>query len=54
MHFKLQTDEKDIIFSLERIEEGRTLIVCEAAGIDQEFLDEDVPNLLFDLPKLIN
>jgi hypothetical protein len=27
--------------------------VCKAAKIDQEFLAEDIPNLIFDLPELI-
>ena len=32
---------------------GVTHIICESAGIDQDFLNEDVPALLLDLPNLI-
>ncbi|MCB9810553.1 MAG: hypothetical protein H6779_01735 [Candidatus Nomurabacteria bacterium] len=28
-------------------------VICEAAKINQDFLSEDVPNLLLDLPNLI-
>ena len=28
-------------------------VVCEAANIDQEFLNKDIPALLIDLPNLI-
>ncbi len=30
-----------------------THVKCEMADIDQDFLSEDIPNLLVDLPKLI-
>lgn len=30
-----------------------TRVLCEAANIDQKFLNEDVPELLNDLPNLI-
>ncbi len=33
--------------------EGVIRFVCKAAKIDQEFLSEDIPNLIFDLPALI-
>lgn len=32
---------------------GVTSVKCEAANIAQEFLNEDIPELLNDLPKLI-
>lgn len=34
-------------------DEGATKVVCEAANIEQEFLNEDIPGLLADLPNLI-
>lgn len=30
-----------------------TIVKCEAAGVNQSFLNEDVPSLLRDLPNLI-
>ncbi len=32
---------------------GITYVVCKSAKIDQDFLNEDIPALLADLPKLI-
>ena len=40
-------------YTLERTRAGNIRIVAQAAGLDQEFLPEDVSELLLDLPNLI-
>lgn len=45
--------KKKYFFSLSEVSAKTTLIKCEAANIEQEFLNEDVPPLLNDLPHLI-
>ena len=40
-------------YSLEPKQGGVTRVICKAAGIDQDFLSEDVPELLLNLPELI-
>ncbi len=40
-------------YSLEKASKETTRVVCKAAKIDQEFLNEDIPALLSDLPNLI-
>ncbi len=40
-------------YTLEPKRGGTTHIVCKSAKIDQDFLNEDVPALLADLPELI-
>jgi len=44
---------KKYIASLKKTSEETTEVVCEAANINQEFLNEDIPALLVDLPNLI-
>ncbi len=40
-------------YSLEPKRGGITRVICKDAKIDQDFLNEDVPALLSDLPELI-
>lgn len=40
-------------YTLKNIDGKSTVVKCDAAKIDQEFLNEDVPTLLNDLPDLI-
>lgn len=40
-------------YSLEKVNKKNTFVKCKSANIDQEFLNEDVPDLLRDLPELI-
>ncbi len=40
-------------YTLKPLGKGWTLVTCEAANIEQEFLDEDILNLIIDLPNLI-
>lgn len=44
---------KKYAYSLDPKKNGTTLVHCDAAGINQPFLNEDVPALLTDLPHLI-
>jgi hypothetical protein len=39
--------------ALTKVNDQTTHIFCPTAWIDQDFLNEDVPQLLIDLPKLI-
>jgi hypothetical protein len=40
-------------YTLEKKQEGVVHFVCKGAKIDQEFLSEDVSELIIDLPALI-
>jgi hypothetical protein len=40
-------------YTLERISQGVVHLVSKGARIDQEFLDEDLSEILLDLPQLI-
>lgn len=51
-HF-ITIGNKKYFYILEPTKKGSTLVKCEAANIQQEFLNEDVPELLNDLPNLI-
>lgn len=46
-------NSKKYPYSLRSIGENRSFVECDAAHIAQEFLNEDVPNLVYDLPNLI-
>jgi len=46
-------NNKKYEYSLEKRKSGEVFIECSKAKIAQEFLAEDVPNLLIDLPNLI-
>ena len=45
--------KKQYPYTLQPLGNGKTLVTCDAAGIKQEFLDEDILNLIIDLPDLI-
>lgn len=40
-------------YSLTFVDKKTTLVACKDANISQEFLNEDIPTLLLDLPNLI-
>jgi hypothetical protein len=46
-------NNKKYFYTLKPAKKGTTLVECEAANINQEFLNEDIPELLNDLPNLI-
>jgi len=49
----LLINKKKYFFTLKEVSAKTTLVKCESANIEQEFLNEDVPPLLSDLPQLI-
>ncbi|MFH1890218.1 MAG: hypothetical protein ABIJ91_01465 [Candidatus Kuenenbacteria bacterium] len=51
-HF-ITLNNKKYPYALKPSEKDVTFVKCEAAKISQEFLNEDIPNLLNDLPNLI-
>ena len=46
-------NNKKYFYTLKPSKKGSTLVEYEAANMKQEFLNEDIPGLLNDLPKLI-
>ena len=44
---------KRYMYTLNPKKDGVTHVVCESANINQDFLNEDIPALLQDLPNLI-
>jgi len=46
-------NNKKYFYTLNPSKKGTTLVECEAANIKQEFPNEDIPELLNDLPNLI-
>jgi uncharacterized protein (DUF1778 family) len=46
-------NNKKHTYALRPASKETTRVICEAANIDQEFLNEDVPELLNDLANLI-
>ena len=51
-HF-LKMGRKSYKYSITPINRKEVYFECEAAGIAQEFLAQDIPNLLMELPDLI-
>lgn len=51
-HF-ITLNNKKYTYSLKPVDKEVTFVECKAANIAQEFLNEDVPQLLLDLPNLI-
>lgn len=49
----LTLGNKKYFYTLKRINPQETHVICGAANISQDFLNEDVPALLQDLPNLI-
>lgn len=44
---------KKYFYTLKPAKKGSTIVECAAANIKQEFLNENIPELLNDLPNLI-
>ena len=55
MEFKnyILLNNKKFEYSLKKSGNNITLVVCPAAKINQEFLNEDIANLIINLPNLI-
>lgn len=51
--YSVTIGNKKYSYSLTFINQKTTLIECKNANINQEFLNEDIPALLLDLPSLI-
>jgi hypothetical protein len=51
-HF-ITINNKKYFYTLKHAGKNTTFVECEAANIGQEFLNEDIPDLLNDLPNLI-
>ena len=51
-HF-VTLNNKKYSYSLKKINTNETYFDCESANIAQSFLNEDIANLLIDLPNLI-
>lgn len=49
----ITVQNKKYNYTLKKKNKDLVRVVCEAAKIDQDFLSEDVSNLLLDLPNLI-
>ncbi len=53
LEYYIIVNNKKFSYSLKKISNTTSFVNCEAANIAQEFLNEDVPDLLRDLPNLI-
>ncbi|MFA5793211.1 MAG: hypothetical protein WC897_05090 [Candidatus Gracilibacteria bacterium] len=51
--YSITVNNRKYEYSLKPIGKLQTRVVCSEANIDQNFLNQDVPALLFDLPNLI-
>ncbi len=49
----LTVNNKKYFFTLTKLTDRKCFFECESANISQEFLNEDIPALIFDLPQLI-
>jgi len=49
----LTVNNKKYAYTLKKAGRDATHVACAEASIDQKFLNEDIPALLIDLPKLI-
>ena len=49
----IEVDNKKYSYFFEEIDSDISKIICKTAKIEQEFLNEDILNLLKDLPNLI-
>ncbi|MFA6991874.1 MAG: hypothetical protein WC269_01160 [Candidatus Gracilibacteria bacterium] len=52
IHF-VTINNKKYSYKFQKIDNKKTFMECEDANIGQEFLNEDIPSLLIDLPNLI-
>ncbi|MFA6305208.1 MAG: hypothetical protein WC651_00570 [Candidatus Gracilibacteria bacterium] len=46
-------NNKKYLYTLRKMAKNRFFVECKDANIAQEFLSEDIPDLLIDLPNLI-
>lgn len=46
-------NNKKYFYTLKSVKKNTTLVECDEANIKQEFLNEDIPEILNDLPNLI-
>ena len=53
LKYYVTLNDKKYFYTLRPFDEESTWVECEAAGISQNFLHEDIPALLLDLPHLI-
>jgi len=53
IQYSLTVKNKKHQYTLTAKKGGTTHILCNSASVDQDFLNEDVPALLLDLPNLI-
>ena len=51
-HF-VTLNNKKYSYSLKKLDKNKIFVECRGANIAQEFLSEDIPDLLIDLPDLI-
>jgi len=49
----IEVKNKKYVYLIEPIDNNVSKIICKSAKIEQEFLNEDLVNLLKDLPNLI-
>lgn len=52
-NYYININNKKHTYSLIKINDTITHVICESAWIDQDFDNEDIPSLLIDLPELI-
>lgn len=46
-------NNKKYYYTLKKLDKSRSFIECKGANLAQEFLNTDIPDLLYDLPELI-
>jgi hypothetical protein len=51
--YSITINNKKYLYSLTSTNKKTTFVECKDANISQEFLNEDIPALLIDLPNLI-
>ncbi|MFA6917970.1 MAG: hypothetical protein WC285_04055 [Candidatus Gracilibacteria bacterium] len=51
--YSVTINNKKYIYLLTPVNKKTTFVECKDANISQEFLNEDIPTLLMDLPNLI-
>lgn len=51
-HF-VTLNNKKYVYEIHRVSDEVSRFVCQDAGINQEFLNQDIPQLLIDLPEMI-
>jgi hypothetical protein len=52
-HHTITLNNKKYAYTIKPLDKKEVHFKCDAAGVDQEFLAEDIPALLTDLPNLI-